>query len=177
MYRARVPRDNQAELLIATRRQSKRHGQNTCDSRHDDSVASGRDADLRGTKWLLLLRPRPSEDLMGTMINPFRTTPTARRFGPCWSSATSMRFSPATGRWSKMISSPRAFSDCMRGSNRGPAIGSWRFQSSHAIATNGCDRRMRRRTSLMPSLCAQRDDAWKITSFVGYLRPLGEDNL
>src|SRR5713101_7665141 len=121
-----------------------------------------------------------------------------------------MRFSPATGRWSKMISSPRAFSDCMRGSSRGPTIGSWRFQSSHVIATNGCDRRMRRRTSLMPSLCARRavarkkfngviarvdggsetldwqtlyfcakrDDAWKITSFVGYLpRLLGEDNL
>ena len=30
------------------------------------------------------------------------------------------------------------------------------FQSSHVIATNGCDRRMRRRTWLVPSLCARR---------------------
>src|SRR5260370_7249025 len=45
------------------------------DSRQDDSFASGRGADLRGTKWLLLSRPRPTEDLMGTMINPFPHDP------------------------------------------------------------------------------------------------------
>jgi hypothetical protein len=34
------------------------------------------------------------------------------------------------------------FFGCMRSSNRGPTIGSWRFRSSYVIATNGCDRRI-----------------------------------
>jgi hypothetical protein len=113
----------------------------------------------RGTKWLLLSRPRPTEDLMGTMINPFPHDPDCSAI---WTMLVERDVDAFLARdWAMVEDDFIAEGFFERHARFKPRPDDWirRFQSSHVIATNGCDRPMRRRKSLMPSLCARRSFA------------------